>query len=133
MIIINKVTLHEREIRLSSPLNLSAQSTNQEHLHQNTDNTQKIQAPSPVDPEPGLLKKWYDQLKMKLMVVNILTFTDFYAHVTKNDESETKYDFCECRAWASRTWDSQPKLRSDNNLAENLHDSSTIEKSDLLT
>ena len=57
MIIINKVTLHEREIRLSSPLNLSAQTTNQEHLHQNTDNTQKIQAPSPVDPEPGLLKK----------------------------------------------------------------------------
>lgn len=73
MIIINKVTLHEREIRLSSPLNLSAQTTNQEHLHQNTDNTQKIQAPSPVDAEPGLLKKSFDQLKINLLVINVLT------------------------------------------------------------
>ena len=32
------------------------------------------------------------------MVVNVLTSTDFYAHVTENDESETKYEFCEYRA-----------------------------------
>ena len=54
IIIINQVTLHEREIRLSSPLNLSAQSTNQEHLLPNTDNIEKIQAPSEVEAEPGL-------------------------------------------------------------------------------